>query len=232
MGSFATALLSALAGGGAAAYIADRCIEWFHISGFEGKSGYFFVLCGLVGIIGGFIIGLVAARTTPSWIAGLGRGLGVTTAFGLIVLGLCRLSGDVPPQLDGEEMNLLMELRYPASAPIEPAEYGGNHVSLFGIDATGRRSSHQLWDELDLDQTRTEGDAKITPAAIFLDSRPAKRLAYLYIANKVVAEFELPIPAKPSAEHQEWSEWKDIDGGFAYRVRVQKVSEAEPDPEP
>jgi len=55
---FLTGVLGLLAAG----FIAAACVSWYHISSFEGKSGYFMAAIALLGGMAGVIIGMVTGR--------------------------------------------------------------------------------------------------------------------------------------------------------------------------
>lgn len=52
-----TAVLGLLGAG----FLANACVRWYHISSFEGGSGYFVMFIGLFGGIAGFLVGLGTA---------------------------------------------------------------------------------------------------------------------------------------------------------------------------
>ena len=92
-------LLTAVAAGLEAGYVADLCVGWYRISSFEGASGYFVVFMGLLGAVVGLVIGIVSSLwSRPNFFRGLGSALGAIAVLALLVGGLCRVGADLPPQ--------------------------------------------------------------------------------------------------------------------------------------
>src|SRR6185369_13917392 len=86
-------LLTAVAASLEAGFVADLCVGWYRISSFEGASGYFVVLMGLLGGIVGLAVGIVCSRLArPNFFGGLGWSLGSTAGLALLAGGIagCR----------------------------------------------------------------------------------------------------------------------------------------------
>ena len=62
----AAAVLTAVFGLFAAGTVAGLAVDWYHISSFEGGSGYFVILMALLGGAAGFVIGLIASWVVSS----------------------------------------------------------------------------------------------------------------------------------------------------------------------
>ena len=60
--SILVGLLMAAFGALYAGFMANAAAPWLRISSFEGGSGYFVVMLGLVGLISGLILGIVVSR--------------------------------------------------------------------------------------------------------------------------------------------------------------------------
>ena len=65
--SLVVACLSGALGMVAAGLLADRAVSWYRISSFEGGSGFFVVGMALLGLAGGFVVGLVVARVVAAY---------------------------------------------------------------------------------------------------------------------------------------------------------------------
>ena len=65
-GMILSGVLSALLGGLGSLGLAAGCVHWYRISSFEGKSGFFIVGVTLLGIAGGALVGVIAARAAAS----------------------------------------------------------------------------------------------------------------------------------------------------------------------
>ena len=126
------------------------CVRWFRVSSFEGKSGYAIVAMALLGLIVGFLVGLITALTLPAdaslpFLRALGIAVGlVAGAAGLAAL-VARLVADVPPRLDGRELLLDVEVRLPAGQtqlPDIPADQA--YVELGALKGRVRRRAGQV----------------------------------------------------------------------------------------
>src|SRR5437763_2923423 len=124
--SFLVALLAAAIGLVLGGFIASHAVSWYRISSFEGASGYFVVGMALVGFVAGLVIGLVAARiVAASAHPGAWRAIGWSqlTVIGIaaIIAATARFNADVAPTLNGEELLLAVEIRFPATQTASPA---------------------------------------------------------------------------------------------------------------
>lgn len=71
LSSIFIACLSGVLGLFCAGGIASLCVDWYRVSSFEGKSGFFVVFTALLGGLAAGVIGLIAARVVA---AGVCRG--------------------------------------------------------------------------------------------------------------------------------------------------------------
>ena len=62
--SIAVAILTSLASLALSGVVASYVVDWYHVSSFEGGSGYFVIGMALVGLVAGFPIGLITARAS------------------------------------------------------------------------------------------------------------------------------------------------------------------------
>src|SRR4051794_32054372 len=81
----------------ASAIVAGFVVEWYHVSSFEGGSGYFMASMALLGGFVGGIVGLVAARHVDGFPRALGLALLLALGALAIVAGTARALADVPP---------------------------------------------------------------------------------------------------------------------------------------
>ena len=122
LATIAIALLTAAVGLVLGGYLASLAVGWYRVSSFEGGSGYFVVAFALIGAIAGLVLGLIGSRVAAAsfgfgfWKALLASQV-TLVGIAAIVGGIARLAADVPPTLDGETMLLVVEIRWPASAP-------------------------------------------------------------------------------------------------------------------
>src|SRR5437868_2780235 len=116
--SIIVSILAAIAGALLAGVIASACVSWYHVTSREGAAGYFVVFTGLGGGVAGLFVGLVTARIIaagygPGFLKELGGALGVELAIAGIAVLLCRIFADVPPEIEGQRLNLEVEFRFP-----------------------------------------------------------------------------------------------------------------------
>jgi hypothetical protein len=228
-------ILTAAVGAIGAGLVANAAVDWYHITSREGASGYFVVFMGLVGMIGGLIIGIVAARivatgSLPGFFKGLGLAFGTTITLLAAIGGLAWLAADLPPKIDGKELELAVEVRCPTGfeLPREASSLYSWYVSLTA--SHGSRS--QGIGALRL-QEATQVDGRwIIPATVFLHtSDPGKSLG-VGMAGHPQQFFSLPLPSQPSRKDMDWSAWRDDphfgnlskpspEAALAMRFRVQ-----------
>jgi hypothetical protein len=236
VGYFFVAILSGvlglLVGGG----IGILCVDWYRISSFEGKSGYFIVMLGLVGGFAGAITGLaITSFLGPSSAIGLFKSFGVSVLtiamLGIVVFGACRLFADIPPKLDGQELMLHVELMLPIDSPKPTSDVEGNsRVDLHS--SVGRTVRKSVAGNLDLDQARYENDRWLIPGSVELFTMRGMRSVMFIVNGQDVGGFAVPLPARPNHNHLEWSEWGPVprstdprwpDTKPSLRFRVQKI---------
>jgi hypothetical protein len=227
-----------------AGFVANVCVGWYRISGFEGKAGYFVVAVALLGAIAGFVIGLVSARlalgATPRFAVALGVACGVVLLLGGVALLVCRVLADVPPRRDGHEMMIELDLRLPPGVkPTRKSEGRLPSVAL-GSLVGGRRRAVRTG-EVDLERARQEADRWHVSASVFLFTARGGRLLQVSFDGGPGEAFLVPLPAHPTAEHEAWSDWlprRDASGApwpdtkLSYRFRVQPVMPPPPPPDP
>jgi MFS family permease len=114
----AIAFLTAVAGGAVSIVASLYLTELYHVSNFEGGRGMliFFALAPL-GLIVGFIIGLVVAlRSRENGFVGVakaqGIALGIALGLAALVSGVLYLAADHPPTLDGKALALESSLKF------------------------------------------------------------------------------------------------------------------------
>lgn len=237
--SFLAAALSGLASVFLAGFIANAFVSWYHVSSREGASGYFVMFTGISGGIAGLIIGFIAARFIASHYGpGFGKELAGALGTVLILAGvsvsLCRLLADVAPRIDGRELNLEVEFRFPNSitGKTPPTAEGSDWVfTLASLSGHSRRSYRE--GEIQTGAVRFENGQWIVPAQVPLFTERGKRNVMLARRQATeVTSFLLPLPARPGSEFEEWSAWiprQQANGQpwpadkMSCRFRVQKI---------
>ena len=235
--SIAVAILTSLASLGLSGVVASFATDWYHITSFEGASGYFIVGMALLGLAGGLAIGLVTARVVASRPrAGFLKALGLSLAVLCGVLGasagVARLLADVPPEIDGEELFLLVELRWPSAGGADPGALAG--APLVRLGATS--GSTMRVDEsgpLFLDDATRSGGRLIVPGVVRVFTSRGGRVLTFTVGTTALGGFVLPLPAFPGAESRQWSQWypsaapgqPPLPDQFTFRYRVVRQSE-------
>lgn len=241
LSSIFIACLSGVLGLFCAGGIASLCVDWYRVSSFEGKSGFFVVFTALLGGLAAGVIGLIAARVVAAGVApGLLRGLGMAggsvLGIALVALLLCRWFADIAPTMDGKSLELEIEVRCPKGFTLPaPDDYGATaEVYLPG----GRR---QPSEKLRVKDARTVEGQLIVPATVPLDtSATTKYLRARFDAQHSLL-FSLPLRSHPRPDDSEWSKWLESgwdtnqpeppkEARFHLRYRVRTVEPPPPEP--
>lgn len=236
--SIIAALLSGLAGLFLAGLIANACTSWYSISSREGQSGYYVIFMALGGGIVSFVLGLITVRIVAAKFgAGFGKELGAALAVILILAGLwallARTFADVPPEIEGRDLVLEVEFRFPNTFQGQktPTTEGEWEFLLDSLSGHTRRTYER--GKVLSEAARMEGGQWIVPATVSLFTERGSRS--VSIAPKDAKEsfgFLLPIPSRPGKALLEWSVWlprQQADGKpwpadkMSCRFRLQKT---------
>lgn len=235
--SILVALISGLAGLLLAGFIANSCVSWYRISSQEGESGYFVIFMALLGSFVGFLLGLIVARSIACCYApGFGfevmGALVAVLVVSAIVAWACRTLADIPPKLDGCELFLEVEFRFPDSygPETQPTSDGDWQYTFASLSGNTRRKHCD--GRIQQTAARYENGQWIVPTQVELFTERGKRSVTLARRDaKEVMGFLLPLPARPSAAFENWSDWlpRQQANGQAWpstkmscRFRVQK----------
>ncbi|MBL9168530.1 MAG: GlsB/YeaQ/YmgE family stress response membrane protein [Verrucomicrobiales bacterium] len=221
-----------------AGFLANACVSWYHVSSREGGSGFFVMFLGVAGGVLGFILGLVASRLVVGYSGpGLGKELAAALGVVVVIAGLaavfCRLLADVPPEIDGQELTLEVEFRFPntfhgTNPPTAQGEWLYTFASLSGHTCRKRD-----YGNVHTNSARFEGGQWIVPTTVGLFTERGKRSVSL--APKDAQEafgFLLPLPRRPGREFLAWSAWiprQQMNGEpwpadkMSCRFRLQKI---------
>lgn len=238
LGSIGIGVLVAIAAGVLGGWLANRAVDWYSISSFEGGSGYFVVGLALMSAIAGFVIGVVASRIVSG--SAFSVQLGVSLAAATVVIGsvgiVSRLLAHVPPTYEGEAQLLLLEVSWPeSSAPDLSKVDGAPRVELSYL--TGNTTPLSRTGPLFTDDMRREGGRVIVPGAVEVFTSRGKRLLTIIgrpvdTASPTLSHI-VPLPSRPGAAEREWSEWlpgardgaPPLTDDVRYRFRTIKRSE-------
>jgi hypothetical protein len=186
----------------------------------------------LAGLVGGLVLGvvsaqMVAARPDPGVLKAIGYPLLILLSAASMVAGLSRTLADVAPTLQGEQLMLLVEVRWPASRQSTPVgDAMGHFIELAALAGGTPRVSKlgKLW----LEDARMEAGRWIAPGAVELFTNRGERLLSLLPAMADAQPLLLPMRGTPAAKDMNWSDWLpqpgaagDVVGdGFSYRYKV------------
>ena len=220
-----------------AGIVTNFYVRWYKISSFEGKSGYFIVGMAIFGGLAGIIIGLIATRIVSNgasvgFLKGLGLSWAIIIGLSLLAFLVSWLMADIPPKIDGEELDLLVEYRFPAGKEKLPEISKDTYLALGSLsNKTVRKKQHG---ELDIEAARKEDGHWILPGSVFIFTTRGKRLLYIVFNDEITVGFLLPLPRRPGQEFEKWSDWiphpmqEDPQWqGKSYRFRVQREGKFE-----
>jgi hypothetical protein len=235
--SLSVGVISGVTGLFLAGLIANACVSWHHISSREGASGYYVLFLAIGGGIAGLIIGFLAARLVAAQFGpGFGKELGGALGLVLLIAGvsawLARGFADVAPEIDGRDLNLEVEFRFPSAIPAETpptaqGEWGFRLAALSGHTQRTYRDG-----EVHTNAARFEGGRWVVPATVQVFTERGRRVIDLRRDDQDTGGFLLPLPARPGRQFLEWSDWlpRQQAGGqpwpadkLSYRFRVQKT---------
>ena len=201
------ALLTGLVTAAVTAPVAIALMELHGVTTMEGAQGYALAFLFLpAGLIGGFLVGLLATRMmhASQW-RHFWKALGTSVAIGQVglfcIAGLSFAGLPQPPWSDGLPLAVEFEVRLPeAAVPPENLGPGGIRLSLYA----GRDDNSYA--RIDTARYRRESGHLIVPAMADLNSRRASRMVYFYVGTHTQLELNpLPLPATPGEADMEWT---------------------------
>jgi hypothetical protein len=231
LATFAVAVLTAASCALASTFVANLAVRWYHVSTREGGAGYFVLAFGLMGFVAGFVIGLVgsrvvAAREGAGFFGAFGLCLGISLTLVGLVGGIARLQADVPPEVDGEELWLMLDVRLPQGAESPAKGTGEAKLNLGSLSGHTMRVSREgaLFKE---DAHLVDGRWVVPGAAEVFTTRG--KLTFDVALGSVHEGFLLPISGRPRRSDFSWSPWYptvQVQGmALSYRYKVQTRNE-------
>lgn len=240
--SLLTGVLGLLCGG----FIMNLCVSWYRVSSMEGKSGYAVITVGLLGGIAGIIIGLIVTRLVassadPGFLKGLGYASGSVLTIALVALGLCRLNADLPPEIDGQSLEVVVEVRCPPGFVLPKAGGVDDAWATAAIYLPSR--GRLLPTELRLAEASKVDHQWVVPVTLYLGTRLSPKYLSVHFSKDTDLTFSLPLRSKPKRSDMEWSSWIEAarNAGqpepaehakfrMRYRVQISQLPPQEPDP--
>ncbi len=191
----------------ASVFVGGIVTSWFGLSNQGNGRLVTVVLVALLGFVAGCVIGLVVARVVAAggrgggWRA-LGLSLGTASVILGQILGLSWLRTDHPPYLDGEMVDLLVEIRLPAGETRpSPESLRRTLLQLYTAALASNAGS------LDPDGLRQEGDRWIIPGRLWIFNRGSGRTLGIGRPNEPEVRGPVKLPASPTPADRKWSEW-------------------------
>jgi hypothetical protein len=204
------AFITSVVGCVLALFAGDYITRMLHVSEMEGGRGMMVVfVCAPIGIIAGFLIGLIIAIVTkrpgwPGFLSAQGLSILIVGAIAGIFTGIIYLGSDKPPKIDGKRLTLDFELRVPPSIKI-PEQPNGYAIRV-GLYANNRDNRYGF---IDWNSIVRAPDRITIPGHADLMSRSANRSLMASIGDEPGGTqfMEVKIPASPRKEDENWSEW-------------------------
>jgi len=228
LSSFSISALTALIAGTAGGFIAVGCVDWYRISSFEGRSGYFVIAIILLSAFFGFFVGLIVSRFFGGFLAGLGAAsasvLGIAGVSASIAWGLA----DIPPTINRHSLNLVVEARLPKGAEKPLVLEGKQYIWFESGPRFGPARASQVG-VLDTAKARFEDGRWVVPGSVYIfTTRNSRRLA-IALDDKSASGFELHFPGHPGPKYKQWSLWLPDagisnwpDSQMSYRFRIEE----------
>ena len=231
-------ILTAIVGAVASALVANRAVDWYNVSSFEAGSAAFVVSFIFLGLVAGFIIGVVASRVmsagvNPGFLKVVGASNGILLGLVAVVGVSARLLADVPPTIDGDQLMLAVEIRWPEGHTTSPAALPGEPTIRLGSLTGGRvmrkSSRGPLWTA----DARLVDGRWVVPGAVDIFTTRGKFMLAAELGEKANHGFLIALSGRPSKKDFEWTQWyptarpgaAPLPNGFTYRYRVQPRSQ-------
>lgn len=245
--SITIGLLTAAVGAFLAGCVAVAAVAWYRISGFEGLSGYFVGTIGLLGGMAGLVIGLVAARKVaatgaPAFFTGLGLSCGIVAGMAGVAALISWMLADIPPKIDGRELDLAVEIRLPIGEAISPGSVvSDSYLTLGSVNPLTHVQRRSERGTLLVSEARYVNGRWIIPGSVGIFTTRGHRSIEVVLGGKSRAGFIVPVPGRPGLKYEQWSEWLPRSGQdgkpwpeteYSYRFRVERRVPPMPPPDP
>ncbi len=226
MRAFGIALICALLAALVAAFGGDWATGLHRVSDFEGGRGMLIVFVLIPGaFIAAFVLGLFIARhqRARSFGRALRNALAGTVGVAAAILVLAWLTAPVQPTIDGQPLELDIEVRMP---PGKPAPRNGEDP--FRVTVYSGTGENRHYADLHYDRVYTSEQREVLPATGPLNLRQSNRRVSLVVSDDEHYWFDLPLRAQPAAAAEAWIDWwpkpgeratADIRGTGAYQIR-------------
>ncbi|MBL8267236.1 hypothetical protein [Steroidobacter sp.] len=240
LGAIGVGLVSAPLTGIIIGTAAGLCADWMRMPNREGAVGYFAVAMTLLGAFFGLLLAIVIARGWFGITGGFGKTLALTVgpvlAVSLVVTGLVWLTADSNPEIDGRELDLAVELRYPVG--VAPTIDGADPYITFIKLSDG---SSEGYARLEIDKAQQIDGRFIVPATLRIQTSAKRKVLSARLSQEQNLLFAPDFDAQPGQKDLQWSRWIDAayplgetappaDKTFAARYQVRLVEPPPPTP--
>jgi hypothetical protein len=234
--SFFVGVLTGVVGLIVGSLVAGLAASWYRVPSFEAQSAAFVVSVAILAGFIGFLIGIITSRVMshPGFLRALGNANGILLGLIAVAGVVARLLADVPPTIDGEQLMLAVEIRWPAGQKESPAALPGEPElelgSITRVSHTPRATSRgPLWTT---DAHLVDG-RWVAPGAVDIFTTRGRLSIVAMLDSNSNHGFILPLSGAPSKKDMQWTEWypharpgdPPLADGFQYRYRVRKRSE-------
>jgi hypothetical protein len=233
LNSFFAAVLTAVVTAAATGLAAAGYVSWYRVSSREGESAYFVAYIVVLGAFVGFFAGLVLSRYFGgAGASGFFRGLGISSGAMVGLAGVVALIAwvlaDIPPTINGHELDLVVEVRLPRGAE-QPPVIEGKQFILFESGSIGAPSRVRESGVLDVAKATPVDGRWVVPGSVRIITTRGTRFLTVVLDDKRAFGFELSFPGHPGPRYRQWSGWLPDavadhwpDSRMSYRFRVQE----------
>ena len=239
-------VLGSLAAGAGMFAIAFLWVKWFQISSFEGASGYFIVGLALLGAVVGLVLSIMVARVAHvqigrEWYIQIGAAIVAVATSLLIVLAISYLQADLTPDLGGQDIVVVWEVRLPKEIDTtfpdnaDPREWNDEELRLQLVSVVGGTSGLSGEASFDRKAFSLENGQWILPARVPLFTSKGDLCVNLKLAGRDDG-FWPPFKPTLSPSYIQWSGWlrtansteaSDDSSATMYRFKFEKQSAQE-----
>jgi hypothetical protein len=234
-GTIGVALITTALGGVVAYIVAQELIDFLHITKFEGGAGYFAVFITLLGIIVGFLTGLISALAVRSdfWKA-QGYAAGAIVVMAILATVLPAVLNDEGPTLDGEHLKLQVELKGPPGWKPDRQSRAQFNRCWLQEDAADAPEEPIVSKYGEIRLARSDG-GWVATSRFGLNKTHSHHYARIFLGSATDISIDVPLPRHPGRPFKEWSGWvasgfypqkdKPVPPGFTWRFRIRTSSE-------
>jgi hypothetical protein len=227
--------LTGISGALSSAVAGNLLVRWYDFNALEGAPEFFVVVFALAGLIVGGLAGIVVSLLLAA-VSRFSLAIAAFMSSALMLLlvavstGISGLLADIPPEINGQQLFLAVELRFPSrhASPSSMPGFGYLKLGATGIGGVRKQETGLLHTE---DAQLVDGQWTAPGIVRIFTSRGRRRIE-AGIGTSPLVSFDVPVPAYPPAESGEWwSEWlprlevrERASEQFTYRYKIVRES--------